>query len=1270
MPTADVSSGPPAVDGQLMNILTADSGRVSEVSVYLDRLYYLPLSLGIGIWYMYELLGVSALVGLSFAALYAPLTKTMFVWLTDIEKKAKAMSDRRISVITEIVQGIKAVKLFGWESRFLESVDKQRESQLVYFWKALVWRVYIGAVAALGPMLILIIIFTTYVAILGNTLTAEVAFTSISVFQSIRFIFGHLPSHLSWCITGYVSLGRIDSFLGQPQVQALEDRVAQEHSDALGFEYADLEWESPKGLNSVPADRKHVDSSKLPRESTPLLAEYSSRAQASLDPSPSALSLRQQGDMAVFALKDIDVRFPDGGLSLVAGPTGSGKSSLLSALIGEMTLSRGRIMLPTIHSRDVAARESKYRDVIKLSGDGLAICDIAYVSQEAWLRNATIRENILFGEPYNQERYEEVLRVCAMKPDLRILPAGDLTEIGERGITLSGGQKQRVALARAVYSSRRILLIDDCLSAVDSHTGKHILMECLLSKTKLMQGRTRVLVTHHVAMCLPYAQYIVMMHEGRITLKGTPADLQNQTTLSKALAELESGDSDATTRNSKKHERSPASEVPTDNRVEDIALLVNDMKSEDEYNARRLRTITENQTRDPNGNTSVLQGTLVDEEEREEGRVEFRVWKVYISACGSKWFWIRSFFLMLLWQGVVILQDYWVRVWVAATDKSSTPHSLIWNNTESTNAPTSDDMAVAEHAKHHSVAYWLGIYVLIGFGSIVWRIFHLFVVYRGSIRGSRKIHSQLLQAIVHATPRFFDSTPIGRIISRFSHDMDVIDDSIMDTMMELSSNALAVFTVYVIMSTVAPVLILVALFVSLLYAGIGAYYLNTSREIKRLKTNSMSPLLSLFSELTQGVSTVRAFGAKHYYIQEAINRMGAHMRPFSVACLINRWIGVRVDIASTLISFSCALFIISNLDWIDAGLAGFALSYALTFSERMIWLIRNYGDNELNMNAVERVVQYLDIEQEAPLESDPENKPSTLWPRKGDVQIKNLAVEYVPGVPVLHDISLSAKHGEKIGVVGRTGAGKSTMSLALLRYIEASKGRIVLDGVDISKIGLEDLRRNVTIIPQDPVLFNGTIRFNLDPFDEHPDELLWDALKRTHLVRERESQTTSTAASITEGASDEAPMLERMAGIFTSLDAEIKANGQNLSLGQRQLVALARALVRRSKLIIMDEATASVDFDTDNRIQRTIRGPEFANSTLFCIAHRLRTIIDYDQVLVLDKGKVAEFDTPYNLLQNDNGIFRSMCEKSGEYEHLLAAANATTIYRNSIDFNY
>ncbi|KAJ2618159.1 hypothetical protein EV177_000195 [Coemansia sp. RSA 1804] len=589
-----------------------------------------------------------------------------------------------------------------------------------------------------------------------------------------------------------------------------------------------------------------------------------------------------------------------------------GKSSLLSALIGEMTLVHGNIMVPTVDSRvattAAAADGSKYKDIVDISNEELVPHDIAYVGQETWLRNATFRENILFGEKYEKERYEEVLRVCALKPDLRIFPAGDRTEIGERGVTLSGGQKQRVALARAVYSHRRILLIDDCLSAVDAHTGKHILMECLLSKTKLMQGRTRVLITHHVPMCLPYADFMVMMNKGRIVLKGAPQDLKAQGVLTSALKELE-----------------------------------------DEYTEERLRKIAEQKNLDPNIDLTVLQGILVKEEEREEGRVKFEVWKTFIDICGGN--------------------TYWATV-VAA-------------------------MVVAE------------------------------------------------------------------------------------------------------------------------------------------------------------------------------------------------------------------------------------------------------------------------LDQEAPSESAPENKPSALWPKTGNVEFENLVAEYVPGVPVLHGISFSVHHGEKVGIVGRTGAGKSTMSLALLRFVEATKGQIVLDGVNISKIGLDDLRRNITIIPQDPVLFNGTIRYNIDPFEEYPDELIWDALNRVHMTREQTSHATSASTSIVEIANDEngEVLLERMAGVFSSLDDRIEQNGRSLSAGQRQLVAMARALVRRSKLIIMDEATASVDFDTDERLQRTIRGYEFANSTILCIAHRLRTIIDYDRVLVLDKGKVAEFDTPKSLLQKRDGIFRGMCEKSGEIEHLLAIAN-------------
>ncbi|KAJ2733124.1 hypothetical protein IW152_003281 [Coemansia sp. BCRC 34962] len=1292
-----------AADGKIMNLLTADFSRVAEVSAYLDNVYALPLMLFIGIWYMYMLLGVSALVGLSMSVLYIPLSKMLFEYLTKVEKKLTSLSDERVTVITELLQGIKAVKLFGWESRFLEMVDERRERQIKYMWKLLLAWIRVNIASSLAPMLILVVIFVVYIIGFGNRITAEIAFTTISVFQLIRIVFEHLPGFLNWVIGGYVALGRIDSYLGQPQVQDLEKRVAYTDSDRneLGFESADLEWESPstnvKPDNGIAVAGKNVASvdTSDATEHTPLLADsaaaaatlHTQAACSSANESYASLDRDDGDDLVRFALKDIDVRFPHGVLSVVAGPTGSGKSSLLLALIGEMTLTRGRILLPTVNPRLDANSDYKYRDIFELSDEGLAIRDIAYVSQEAWLRNATIRENILFGEQYDAARYEEVLRVCALKPDLRILSAGDQTEIGERGVTLSGGQKQRVALARAVYSSRRILLIDDCLSAVDAHTAKHILMECLLSKTPLMLGRTRVLVTHHVSMCLPFAQYIVMLSEGQVSLKGNPAELQDQGVFTKAMAELESSEDkeEAADLKGKGKDAEQAALAADVLDKEDPSKSVADTTPEDEYNLLRLKKIAEQRGLDPDGDLSALQGTLVEDEERESGYVKSEVWLTYLNASGNKWFWIISITLLTACQVFLVLQDYWIRIWVASTSKddalvgehasasplaagAGTPSSL-WLSPMAAlrasmpvyglNASVSGMLSttLSSEQQHHSAVYWISIYVVIGVVGVIWRVIQMWFVYSGAIRASRSLHARLVRKVVRATPRFFDSTPLGRIINRFSRDIYTVDESTMDTIVWWSCDILAVISVLAIITAVTPTFILIAAVVSLLYVSIAIYYLNTSRELKRLESTSMSPLLSLFGELILGVSTIRAFGAKHYYVKEALNRINVHNQPFYMVWATNRWLSMRIDFSGAIVSFACALFILTSLDWLDAGLAGFALSYALTFSERMLWVIRNYSTNELNMNAIERISQYLNIEEEASLVATPENKPPSDWPETGNVQIEDLVVEYVPGVPVLHGISLTAKHGEKIGVVGRTGAGKSTMSLAFLRFIEAAQGRILLDNVDIAKIGLEELRRNVTIIPQDPVLFNGTIRFNLDPFSEYPDELVWDALRRAHLVRERGSQTTSTATSVYDGSNNanEAGM-ERMSGIFTGLDAEIKENGQNLSLGQRQLVALARALVRRSRLIIMDEATASVDFDTDDRIQRTIRGAEFANSTLFCIAHRLRTIIDYDRVLVLDKGKVAEFDTPWNLLQQEGGIFRSMCEKSGEYEHLVATA--------------
>ncbi|KAJ2786338.1 Transporter of the ATP-binding cassette (ABC) [Coemansia interrupta] len=1153
-----------ATDGKIMNLLTADFNRILDASSFLNNFYSLPVKLIFGIWYMYALLGPSALVGLTIYALFVPFSRLLFRRFSKVKNKLASLSDERVTVITELLQGIKAVKLFGWESRFLERVDKSREIQLAYMWKMMMAWVRVEIVSMLAPILILVSIFIVYVAVGGNRLTAEVAFTSISVFNLIRSAFERIPTFFNSNISGYVSLKRIDEYLQQAEVQCLEDRVdlnSRRDAPDVGFENAVLDW-------SINQTNTRTGSS----EQTPLLSGQS----------------RSDGDLtSSFVLKDINVRFPSGGLSLVAGPTGSGKTSLLSALIGEMNLTHGRILLPTTRGES-------------LTGNELAVAGIAYVAQEAWLRNATIRENILFGEPYDQQRYEEVLWMCALKPDLRILIAGDMTEIGERGITLSGGQKQRVALARAVYSSRRILLIDDCLSAVDAPTARHILTECLVGKSPLMQGRTRVLVTHHVSLCLPFAQYLVMLHEGNIVTQGSPSELMAQDGINHVIAELE-----------RQH-----SSIDDDEQTNEDAIIERNLKTEDVHNDERRRAYVDQHGLSISMDLSAVQAQLFKDEEREEGYVKLETWAMYLTACGGKKYWISALVFLVGFQLVTIFQDYWVRIWVTANEKGD---------------------------NHHSATFWISVYLSIGFAGALWQLIQRAFIYRGTINACRRIHARLVRSVLRATPRFFDSTPLGRIINRFSRDMQVVDEKVIGSILEWMMNTLGMLSIFAIISLVTPLFTMVALLVSLIYITLTRYYLNTSRELMRLGSNGMSPLLSLFSEIIQGVSTVRAFGASQTYIKEALNLINTNNRASYMLGATQRWLALRVEAAGAFVSFACAVLLLRNLDWIDSGLAGFMLSYSLTCSDRMLWAIRNHGSNELNMTAVERISQYLNIEQENVLHSLPGREPPRDWPSSGETLIEDLVVEYVPGTPVLHGISLYARHGEKIGVVGRTGAGKSTLSLAFMRFIEARSGRIVLDGVDISQIGLEELRRNVTIIPQDPVLFNGTIRFNLDPFDEYPDELVWDALKRAYLVNENSSVN----------GSENIAQHERMTGIFNSLNNEIKENGQNLSLGQRQLVALARALVRRSRLIVMDEATASVDFDTDSRIQRTIRGSEFANSTLFCVAHRLRTIIDYDRVLVLDKGKVVEFDTPTNLLQKSDGIFKNMCEQSGEYEQLV-----------------
>ncbi|KAJ2783043.1 hypothetical protein GGI15_002728 [Coemansia interrupta] len=1154
-------------DGRMANMLTSDLESVGHIASYLDEIYTLPIGFVIGAWYLYRLLGASALIGLVITVVYYPLTKLMVRYLIKYQRRLMALDDERVTMITEMFQGIRAVKLFGWQSRFVARVRAKRDEEIAAYWRLIFLQLPVSFVRSLTTSLILVAILAIHTLGFGRSLTADVVFPAITVFSMVSSTFNRIPGLFSWMSSCYVSLTRIESFMTQAHVQDLGDRVlAAECPAAVGFVNATMVWaDAPAAAADKSAEPSLHDASMDAAastaaasvacasdagvdEATPLLApggptrtpSYAALPDSPVSPSstlalPSAAAKKpKSADMPAFALTDVTLLFPPGALSIVVGPTGSGKSSLLAALIGEMTLTAGRIVLPT---SDALSADARLAEVARLSRQGLMMADVAYVAQEAWLRNATIRENILFGAPYSQQRYEEVLRVCALKPDLRILAAGDMTEIGERGVTLSGGQKQRVALARAVYSDRRILLIDDCLSAVDAHTGKHILNACLLGRTPLMHGRTRVLVTHHVAACLKHCEYVAVMRDGRVALSGAPQELRRlghfaEETLSEvAVSEAPAEAAQQTTTAA--------------------AAGVDDMRPEDAYNAERRET-------QPDGASA--DGALVDDEEREQGYVRPAVWLGYMRMCGSAAYWLAVLFFILLSRGVSILQDYWVRLWMASSSGSP----------------------------GRSVVGWLGCYVLLGMLSTLVRLTAMVNENVGGMRAGRKYHEQLFVRVMNASPRFFDKTPIGRVISRFSRDMRTIDDSIIGYISILIAQIMQVASVFAIISSVTPPFVLIALAMSAAYAVLAVYYLNATRELKRLDAISMAPLLSLFSELITGVESIRAFGAQNQYTMEAMHRIDTHNRPYYLMWAANRWLCTRIEFSGCIVAFSTTLLILLTLDSIDAALAGFVLMYAISFSDNMLWFIRNYSECEISMNAVERVNQYLRIEQEARAFAEPQNRPPESWPTSGTVEVKDLVVEYVPGAPVLHGISLAARHGEKIGVVGRTGAGKSTLSLAFLRFIEAASGSITVDGIDIATVGLEELRRSFTIIPQDPVLFNGTIRFNLDPFGEYPDELLWDALKRSHL------------------------------------------------------------------------ATASVDFDTDDRIQRTIRGPEFADSTLFCIAHRLRTIIDYDRVLVLDKGGIGEFDTPWNLLQKEDGLFRGMCEKTGEYERLYAIAQAKT----------
>lgn len=806
----------------------------------------------------------------------------------------------------------------------------------------------------------------------------------------------------------------------------------------------------------------------------------------------------------------------------------------------------------------------------------------------------------------------------------------------------------RVAIARAVYSQADIVILDDCLSAVDAHTAKHLYQHCLMGE--YMRHRTVILVTHHVGLCIRGAGYVVALEEsGSVAAAGKPLDVIKSGALGNEFSQ--EGYMEQVDANEEAATNGPIPTVPKKVNSQNDAIVADGA------------------------------GKLVKEETRAEGSVKWAVYGTYYYASGGFFFWASVLLLFCFAQASILGQDYWIKVWSAAYDSISDNTSQLataYNNNNVIFTSFSymghagnvgqlelvnklnylipqSVKTFAQEIKDGSavdVGYYLGVYFLIGMLSLGLTTMRSLVLFLGSLKASRKIHSELLDRILRAKVRFFDITPLGRIVNRFSSDLETVDQALAPSLSYLLYSIIATIYVIILVSVITPAFIVPGFFVALMFRSVGAYYLKTSRDMKRLNSVSRSPIYVQFNETVLGVATIRAFGCQHRFTEENYKRIDANNRPFLWMWATNRWLHCRVDVLGAFVSFCTGTVLVNSRNWINPGLAGLSLSYALTFTHHVLWVVRMYAINEMNMNAIERIHEYLDIEEEPPAHI-PETSPRISWPELGTVQVKNLVMKYASDTPaVLCDVSFETRPREKIGIVGRTGSGKSTLAMSLFRFMEPTSGQIFIDGIDIHSIGLDDLRSRLTIIPQDPVLFSGTLRSNLDPFGQYDDAILWAALKRSHLIdgqQQQQNQTQSTNPS----SSSSSVNIENI----ITLDSPVTSSGSNWSQGQRQLIALARALVKKTSLIVLDEATSSVDFDTDHQIQETIRR-EFTDSTLLCIAHRIRTVADYDRILVLDQGQVKEFDTPYELMTRDGSIFQQMCERSGEYSELLSIAEA------------
>ncbi|CAL1536758.1 unnamed protein product [Lymnaea stagnalis] len=1105
--------------GDIVNLMSVDAQRIQEFLIKISFCHTTPIQVIVSILIIYLLIGPAVLVGFLVVIILMPLSIWIATKQSDLLKDNLKFKDTRIRMMNEILNGIKALKLYAWEKSFHDRVEGVRAAEIGTLLKIAMLYVVTGVCWNLAGYLMTLVTFATYVCIdPENHLDPGIAFMTLALFNILKTPLDFMASIISLGAQAYVSVKRIGKFLQYDELTRDAVIILPDAEHMVVMEGAELTWDK----------------------------------------------------RASSTLKNINLEIPKGQLVAVVGQVGAGKSSLISAILGDMEKRKGTI-----------ARKGA----------------VAYVPQQAWIQNATVQDNITFGKTFKERKYKMVVSACELERDFTILTAGDQTEIGEKGINLSGGQKQRVSVARAVYQDCDLYLMDDPLSAVDSHVGK-AMFDNVIGPRGLLKNKTRVLVTHGVHF-LPQVDMIVVMNEGQISEIGTYEQLlAHDGPFARFLkVHLTQEQLDFFER-----EEDPEVAAIKDNMWGKIELLTSDAAtSGDESRIFRRRRPDHSMTLSRH-DESLMEEKLVDKQKGKlisvevlvKGRVPAGVYLKYLKAAGVAPITV-AIVLFWIFQAVSVGASFWLTSWTedAVLANSSTSFDVV----SDTNS------------------WYLLIYAVFGAVQVFFLVSYYYMFWTRMVVAGRNLHSQMTTRLFKAPMAFFDTTPVGRIINRCSRDIEIVDNFLPILCRDFIGTFGTNFITIVVIMIESPVFGAVLVPVIILFFFILRFYVPTSRQLRRIEHIKRSPIYTHFSESVSGASVIRAYGVTERFIKESEKRVNDNTVFFFAASMALRWLSVNMDTLANLVIFSSGFFQVLS-SGSSAGQAGLTVSYALQISGSLPWMVRQLADFETNIVSVERLKEYSEIEQEADWVV-PSKRPHPTWPSHGVVEFMNFSVKYREGLDlVIRGMSVKIHGGEKVGVVGRTGAGKSSLSLSLFRLMESAGGCIMVDGVNIADLGLHDLRSRITILPQDPVLFSGTLRMNLDPFDEFTDDDVWTALERSHLK------------------------------VFVNhlpdkLMYQCGEEGQNLSVGQRQLVCLARTLLRKTKILVLDEATAAVDLHTDTLIQNTIRFA-FQNCTIIAIAHRLNTILDYDKVMVLDSGMIKEFDTPNKLLENTSSIFYSM----------------------------